>query len=144
MRLRGTKRIVYALALSATVVAIGCGGDDDDVNNNADNYEGTEAEVAQVIDDLGNAGRDGDGTKICEDIFTADLVKSIERGAGQSCESEVDDNLEQDEYELEIDSLEVDGDSATVGTTDQKDRSALLRLQRIDGAWRVVSFSPSP
>ena len=143
MRALRTRRFFCAVTLSAAAIAVGCGGDDD-VNSNAENYSGTEAEVAQVVDDLANAGRDGDGTEICEEIFTPNLARNIEREAGQSCASELQDNLEQDEYELEIDSLEVDGDTATVGTTDQEDRTAVLRMRQIDAAWRVVSFTPSP
>jgi hypothetical protein len=144
MRALRTRRLFFAITLSATAIAVGCGGDDDEVNNNAENYEGTEAEVAQIVDDLANAGRDGDGTEICEEIFTPELADNIEREAGQSCAGELEDNLEQDEYELEIDSLELEGDTATVGTTDQEDRTAVLRMRQIDAAWRVVSFTPNP
>ena len=76
MRALRSKRIAYVIALSASAVVIGCGGDDgDDVNNNADNYEGTEAEVASVVDDFANAGRDGEGETICSEIFTAELTR---------------------------------------------------------------------
>ena len=87
------RRLTSLLALSATVVAIGCGGDDDDVNNNADNYDGTDAEVASLVDDFANAGRDGDGDKVCDEIFTEELAGNVEEEAGQSCASEVEDNL---------------------------------------------------
>ena len=123
-------------------IAVGC-GDDDEVNNNADDYEGTDAEVAGLVDDFANAGRDGDGTTICEDIFTAELVSNIEREAGQSCPSEVQDNLPKDEYELEINSLAVDGDTATVEVDDQDDNSSVLHIERVDGAWRVARVTPA-
>lgn len=140
----GTRRIAYAVAAAAVVVIVVLllvGGGDDDVNNNADRYEGTEAEVATVVDEFANAGRGGDGTKICEEIFTAELVKNIEREAGQSCPSEVDENLPEDEYELEIDTLEVDGDTATVAVTDQADNSSVFHFSRVDGAWRIARIT---
>ncbi len=117
-------------------VAAGC-GDDDDVNNNADNYDGTEAEVASVVDDFANAGRDGDGTEICEEIFSTQLADNIERESGQSCPSEVQDNLPEDDYELSIDTLAVDGDTATVAVTDQDDNSSVLHIEKVDDAWRI-------
>jgi hypothetical protein len=130
-------------ALSTAALMAACGGDDDDVNNNADNYDGTDAEVASLVDDFANAGRDGDGTKICEDYITADLAANVEKQAGQSCPSEFQDELEEGEYELEIDSLEVDGDTATVGVTDHDDRSTVMQIQRADGDWRITSFTSS-
>ena len=132
------KRFTSLLALSAAVVAIGCGGDDDDANNNADNYEGTDAEVAAVVDDFANAGRDGDGAKVCDEVFSEELAKNVEEQAGQSCASEVEDNLPEDDYELTIDTLQVDGDTATVGVTDQEDNKSVLHFERTDADWRIA------
>jgi hypothetical protein len=137
------KRFAYVVALCAAAIAVGCGDDGDDVNNNADNYDGTDAEVASVVDDFANAGRDGDGTKLCEDFLTPELVANIEKEAGQSCPSEFEEELEEGEYELEIDSLEVKGDTATVGVTDQKDRSTVFNVERVDADWRIASFTPA-
>jgi hypothetical protein len=133
--------MLFAAALSTVALMGACGDDGDDVNNNADNYDGTDAEVASLVDDFANAGRDGDGAKICDDYITADLAANVEKQAGQSCQSEFQDELEEGEYELEIDSLEVDGDAATVGVTDQKDRSTVMNAQRADGDWRIASFT---
>jgi hypothetical protein len=132
---------MFAAALSAGVLAIGCGDDGDDVNNNADNYDGTDAEVAGLVDDFANAGRDGNGDAICEDYITSELAANIEDQAGQSCPTEFQEELEEGEYELEIDSLEVEDDTATVGVTDQEDRSSVLNVERADGAWRISSFT---
>ena len=138
-RVRGT---AYVAVLCAAAVAAGCGGDDD-VNNNADDYDGTDAEVAGLVDDFANAGRDGEGTEICEDIFSAELAGNIERESGQSCPSEVEDNLPEDDYELEIDSLAVDGDKATVAVTDQDDNASVLHIEKIDDVWRIARVTPA-
>jgi hypothetical protein len=143
MRGLRTKRIYFVVVASAAALAIGCGDDGDDVNNNAENYEGTEAEVAGLVDDCANAGRDGDGTKVCEEIFAAELAENVEQEAGQTCPSEVEENLPEDEYELEIDSLELDGDTATVGVTDQDDNSSVLHVEKIDAAWRIARVTPA-
>ena len=140
--MRRPNGIVYVAALCATAIAAGCGGGDDDVNKNADNYDGTDAEVATAVDEFANAGRDGDGTKICEDIFTPELTGNIERVAGQSCPSEVADNLPEGEYELTIDTLEVNGDAATVAVTDQDDNSSVLHFEKTDAAWRIARVTP--
>ena len=142
MRRSRVKGAAYVAALCALAIAAGCGGDDD-VNSNADDYDGTEADVATVVDDFANAGRDGDGTKICEDIFTTELAGNIERESGQSCPSEVEDNLPEDEYELEIDTLAVDGDTATAAVTDQEDNSSVLHIEKVDDVWRIARVTPA-
>lgn len=135
---------MFAGILSTAAIAAGCGGGGDDVNNNADDYDGTEGEVAGLVDDFANAGRDGDGTKICDDLFAKELAANVENEAGQSCASEVEDNLPEDEYELEIDSLEVKGDTATVGVTDQDDNSSVLHVEKVDDGWRIGRVTPAP
>src|SRR5688500_8595650 len=102
MRPGHTKRVALVAALSAGVLAIGCGDDGDDANNNADDYSGQDADVAQVVDDFANAGRDGDGDTICTEIFSEQLTQNVEKEAGQSCASEVQENLPEDDYELEV------------------------------------------
>ena len=137
------RRVAYFVAVSAAAVACGCGGDDESVNNNADNYEGTEAEVASVVDDYGNAGRDGDGATICEEIFSDDLRSEIEKASEQSCPSEVEDNLPEGEFEVEIDSLDVGEDTATVAFTDQDDNRSVFQIERGDAGWRVTGITPA-
>ncbi len=129
------------LALSAAAVDR-LRRDDDDVNNNADNYDGTDAEVAQLVDDFANAGRDGDGDQVCDEIFTEELADNVEEEAGQSCASEVEDNLPEGDYELEVDTLEVDGDTATVGVTDQDDNESVLHVEQVDADWRIARVTP--
>ena len=141
----GPKRIAYivvAVAVVVVVVVLLMGGDDDNVNNTAERYDGTEAEVATVVDEFADAGRDGDGAKICEDIFTADLTKNVEKEAGQSCPSEVEENLPEGDYELEVKTLEVTGDTATAGVTDQDDNSSVLHFTKVDAVWRIARVTP--
>jgi len=142
MRAPRTKWIAHVAALSAAALVIGCGGDDD-VNNNADDYSGTEAEVATLVDDFANAGRDGDGTQICEEIFAPELAENIQDEAAQSCPSEVQDNLPEDDYELEIDSLDLEDDKATVAVTDQDDNSSVLHIERADAGWHITRVTPA-
>jgi hypothetical protein len=135
--------MLFVAALSTVALMGACGGDDDDVNNNADDYSGQEGEVAQVVDDFADAGRDGDGDKVCSEIFAEQLAENVEKEAGQSCASEVSENLPEDDYELEVDTLEVDGNTATVGVTDQDDNKSVLHFQKADSAWQIVSVTNS-
>ena len=134
---------LLGVAVAVVVIVVLLVGDGDDVNNNAENYDGTDAEVAGLVDDFANAGRDGDGTKICEELLTPDLADFIEQEADQSCPSEIQGELEEGEYELEIDSLKVDGDTATVAVTDQKDRRSVFHMERDDAGWRIARIPPA-
>ena len=133
-------RIRYFGALLGIVFAIGCGGDDEETN--ADRYEGEEAEVAALVDEFAEAGRDGDGEKVCEEIFDEALAKNVEREAKQSCASEVEDNLPEGEYELEVSSVDVSDNTATVAVTDQDDNKSVLHVVKADSDWRVLRVTP--
>ena len=133
-------RIRHVGALLGVAFAIGCGGDDEETN--ADRYEGEEAEVAGLVDDFAEAGREGDGETVCEQIFAEALAKNVEREANQSCASEVEDNLPEDEYELEVDSVDVSDDAATVAVTDQDDNKSVLHVVKVDSDWRVLRVTP--
>ncbi len=67
---------------------------------------------------------------------------NVEEEAGQSCASEVEDNLPEDDYELTIDTLQVEGDTATVGVTDQDDNESVLHFERTDADWRIARVTP--
>ena len=130
------RRLTYLTALLAMAFAIGCGGDDDDTN--ADRYDGEEAEVAGLVDDFAEAGRDGDGERICDQIFAEALAANVEKEASQSCATEVEENLPEGDYELEVDSVDVNGDEATVAVTDQDDNKSVLQIVKIDSDWRIL------
>ena len=99
--------------------------------------------MATLVDDFANAGRDGDGTQVCEEIFAPELDRrNVEDEAGQSCASEVEANLPEDDYELEVDSVDVKDDTATVAVTDQDDNKSVLHVVKVDSDWRVLRVTP--
>lgn len=133
-------RLRHMCAVAGLTLVIGCGGDDEETN--ADRYEGEEAEVAGLVDDFAEAGRESDGERVCDQIFAAELAKNVERESQQSCASEVEENLPEDEYELEVDSVDVKGDTATVAVTDQADNKSVLHVVKIEADWRVLRVTP--
>jgi hypothetical protein len=131
-------RLAYVGALIGASLVIGCGGDDDDGSNNADRFDGDDADVAAVIDDFAQAGRDGDGEQVCDEIFTEALKGNIERESEQSCASEVQENIPEGEYELTVDSVAVKGQAATVSVTDENDNKSVLQMVKTGDEWRVA------
>jgi len=137
---RMQKPLIAAL-IGATLVA-GCGGGDDE-DSNASRYEGAEADVASVVDDFSAAGKDGDGNKICSEIFDQALAKNIEREAKQSCASEVQENLPEGKYDLTVKSIQVKGNAATAAVADQDDNKSVLYMTKKGDQWRVFRVTPS-
>ena len=133
------RRAYLAALIGSAVLAIGCGGGDDG-HNNADDFDGEDADVVSVVDDFGDAGSDADGDRICSEIFAPELTRTIERESGQSCPSEVEGSL-PDDYEVEVDSVNVQNNRATVEVTEAGNRSVLHFVKQQD-EWRVISVTP--
>lgn len=133
MRVRRLVPMLLVLALS------GCG----QAASSSAEFEGEEARVAEVVDELSAASERRDGTKICADLITEDLVSDFEAG-DVSCSEELDDALrEADDSTLEVTSVEVSGDSATAEVTGQagdEDREATFEFEKVEGSWRISSF----
>lgn len=127
------------LVVSATLAFAGCGGGDDaDPKNNAGRFEGDERQVAEVVDQLGAAARDGDTTTICEDLVTVELQTSVREASGTSCAQEFEENIVSPETAFEVESIEVKSDEATAVVVDQEDRKSRLFMQRVQGDWRIT------
>ena len=138
--MRKTPMRVASLAAVVATLAAGCGGDDE--KTNADRFEGDEADVAAIVDDFAEAGREGDGDRVCGEIFSEELANFVQRAAKQDCAAEVEENLPEDEYELTVDSVKVKGTAATVSVTDQDDNRSVLHMQKDGDDWRVIRLTP--
>jgi len=134
-------RTACLAVLLGAVLGAGCGGDDEETN--ADRFQGEEGDVAALVDDFAEAGRDADGDRVCTEIFASSLAKNIEREAKQSCASEVNDNLPEGDYELTANSIEVKNNAATAVVTDQDDNKSVLYLTKSGDGWRVFRVTPS-
>ena len=120
-------------ALVALGVA-GCGGDD----KASDRFEGEEAEVAAVVDRLGESAREGDVKTICEELVTLDLQRSVREAAGTSCGQEFEENVVADDAKFDVESIEVKDDEATAVVVDQDKRKSTLFFGVEEGEWRIA------
>lgn len=108
--LNAARSLLAAAAMAA--VFGGCSQADDD---DAADFKGEQKLVANVVDDLQDAGRDKDGDAVCA-LLAPDLVKKIRATAGgnASCAEAVDDALDDaDAFDIDVKSVKVTGTTAT-------------------------------
>ena len=127
---------MIALALAAP--AVGCGGGDDD-------GEADQDAVQQVMQDLQAASRDGDGERICNQIFTPKLSDSVTRESDSgSCAAEVKAKLFSPETEIEVQNVNVPDDAnATATVREANGNTSTVFLVKQSGRWRIRSVTPA-
>ena len=128
---------VMALLAAAAMVFAGCGGGDE---TNAEQFEGDKKQVAEVIDQLGAAAREGDTKTICEDLITIDLQRSVREAAGTSCAQEFEENVVNEDTEYSVDTIDLVGTQASAKVTDQEDRKSTIALVKVEDEWRIASI----
>jgi hypothetical protein len=101
-------------------------------------FKGEQQKVAQVVDDLAAAGRNGDADKICSDILAKELVSEL-KSAGGDCVTEMKSAIEDaSDFDLTVDSVKVSGSNASARVR-QGDKGAVTTYTfvREDGGWRA-------
>lgn len=127
------------IAVVVAVVLVGRGSGSDD------NAASDQAAVRQVMTDLQTASRDGDGERICNQIFTPKLSDAITRSsASGSCAAEVKANLFSPKTTLEVENVEVpDESNATVTIKEANGNTSAVFLVKQSGRWRIRSVTPA-
>jgi hypothetical protein len=126
--------------LTLLLVALALAGCTTQQESSADRFQGAEADVAEVVDDLAAASRSGDGEEICTQIVTAQLAEEL--AAGDACKDEVEQALsDANDYDLEVRDVTVSGSTATAEVRQGDDgRTATLEFERGRDGWRVTSL----
>ena len=127
------------LLLAFAVVAPlgGCfGGGDDGSDSDA---------VNQVLTDLQSASRDGDGSRICDEIFTPKLAASVSHNAKSgSCATEVKAKLFSPKAQIDVENIAVpDGSNATATVKEANGNVSKVYLVKQDGQWRIRGVTPA-
>jgi len=130
-----SRLVLVMLALLAAVALAGCAG----ANTSVRNFKGTERDVADAIADFQSAGQRKNSSKICTELLTVELARSL-RASGTTCEDEMDDALgDADDYDLKVKAVSVNGANATA-QVENADRTWTMRLARVGSAWRISAL----
>jgi hypothetical protein len=118
----------------------GCGGD-----SSADNVDADRKAVEQVMADLEAASREGDGRRICGQIFTPKLANSVTRSsASGSCAAEVRDKVFTPKAEISVQNIDVpDPANASATVKEANGNTSTIFLVKQSGRWRIRSVAPA-
>jgi hypothetical protein len=128
------------LALLASLVLAACGATDGGTGD----FEGTEADVAQVVEDLQTAAQEDEPDRVCRNLLATTLVRQL-GGAGVDCRRAVTLALDDaDGFDLEVRDVSVSGERATARVASGAGESAeqgTLRLVREGDNWRIADIA---
>ena len=119
-------------------VAAGCG-----TTSSATNFSGADQGVAEQVEALQAAAEARDGDEVCGELLS-DRLRAAMRADGASCADQVEEAIaDADDFELEVERVDVQGDTATVrvlARVDGSQRPRELELVRQRGGWRIDSL----
>jgi hypothetical protein len=129
--------LVVAVAVAVVLGTRGA-GDDDAGSSDA-------VAVRQVLTDLETASREGDGERICNQIFTPKLANLVTSSSTSgSCATEVKSKLFSPDAKLEVQSVNVtDESNATAIVKEANGNTSTVFLVRQSGVWRIRSVTPA-
>ena len=129
--------LVVAVVAAALLVGRGLGGDDSSSSD--------QDAVRQVMTNLQTASREGDGQRICNQIFTPKLSNSVTRSsASGSCATEVKSKLFSPQTQIEVETVAVtDESNATVIVKEANGNTSTVFLVKQSGLWRIRSVTPA-
>ena len=136
---QGGKWFLAALASILVLVVAACGDD-----SNGDETVDVKA-VAKVMSSLDTASREGDGKRICSQLFTPKLAKSVRTtSASGDCAKEVKSKLFAPDAKISIKDIAVpDEVNATATVKESSGNTSTIFLVKQDGQWRIRSVAPA-
>ena len=133
-------RVHLCISLAAGALALGgCGAQQD---SSGEDFEGAEAEVAQVVEDLQSAAQQGEAEELCSRILSRELAGELAAGRSQ-CVDEMQKAVgDVNDFDLDVTAVTISGSTARaeVGQGDDGE-TATLELARDGEGWRVTSLA---
>lgn len=132
---------VRAAAVTLVAALAGCGGSDEDEERPS--VSGDQRAILATIEALESASRRGDADRICNELFTEALARSIRRTSGRSCAVEVRRTLTSPDTQLSVGrGIDVRGSSAVATVREKSGSTSRVRLRRDGDRWRIERIEP--
>jgi len=137
--------------LLAAAALTGCGGSMEGTNTRSEDTNtrpkstvgGDQRQILETIGALQSASRRGDGRKICKEVFTPQLARSIKKASGRRCPAEVRKRLFSRNESISVERvIEVDGSTATAVIREQNGNVSTLHMLKRAGRWRIDRVKP--
>jgi len=135
------------LALAALLTAAVVGGCGASSSSSTDDFKGEERAVAEVVEDLQEAGQRGDAQRMCDDLLAKPVVTRLtEAGRAapekRNCADTLDQSLKDaDTFDLTVTKVAVTGDQALAtvrsGGGGDKNRTDTLALVKEGRNWKL-------
>lgn len=132
--------------LAALPLALGACGQA--AKDSSGDFKGEQQRVATVVEDLQDASRKKDETKVCKLLAPALVTKITTASKEKKCEDALKDALgDVDAYELQVEKVAIDGTTATATVTSDtgpKDRTDTLKLVKVGNDWKIAELGSAP
>jgi hypothetical protein len=131
------RRTVATVAVLALLVSA-CGATQ---TTDQPTFNDQQQQVADVVDNLADAGRRGDADRICKEILAKRLVDEL-KSAGGDCVTEMDRAIKDaSDYDLQVRSIKITGNTATAQVRQGDDgKTATFSFVKEGGAWRASAL----
>ena len=136
----GILKLLVAAVTAAGVLG-GCGEPDD--AQQAPPASGDQRAILSTIDALQSASRQGDADKICNEIFTETLAKSIRDASRRGCEKEVRATLTSPDAQISVQrQIDINGSRATAVVREEDGSTSTIFLAKDGDRWRIQRINP--
>jgi hypothetical protein len=134
-------RTLLAVAFVAAAAVAGCGGSDEKEQGPV--VSDDQRSILGTLDALQAASRRDDAGKICKELFTESLAKSIADASEHSCEREVRDTLTDPDARLTVGrAIKIEGSRATATVREQNGKTSKLTFVKDGERWRIERMEP--
>jgi hypothetical protein len=141
--MRAGKR-AFAILLAAAALP-GCGGSDDDATKTQppSPVGGDQRAILETIDELQSASQRGDGRKICNELFTPQLARSVRKAAKRSCATEVRLRMFRSDASIAVQrGIQVTGSTGMAVIREENGNVSTLHMLKRAGTWEIDRVTP--
>jgi hypothetical protein len=139
----GTARRLQAVGTAAALAAVCSACGDSDSAKPAPAVSDDQRAILATVDALQRASRRDDARRICRELFTPALAKSIGKASKHSCEAEVHDTLTSPDAALSVGrKIDVNGSHATATIREQNGSTSAVGFVKDGSRWRIEAVTP--